>query len=190
MKPVSAIILAAGNSGRMGSDKAQLPFGNGLSFAGQMIKCYSGFGVAPLVMVVNNDTDLSQLDSRLFVPVLNDHPEYGRSRSILLGVKEVSSDRPCFLHNIDNPYLEDDLLEMLLSVVQPDSYVVPVYKEKGGHPVLLGSEIVNYLRDINQLHDLREVLKQFRRIEISFPDKGILWNINTPEDYNKFMQRL
>jgi molybdenum cofactor cytidylyltransferase len=189
MIQVSAILLAAGNSGRMGSDKAQLQAGNGFSFAGKLVKGFTEFGVHPLVMVVNKNIDLSELYPTQIVITLNEHLEKGRSWSILLGMKNVPGDCPCFLQNIDNPYIENELMDMLLDAVRPDCYVVPVYEGRGGHPVLLGEQIVNYLKNLNDLTDFREVLKQFIRVEIPFPDERILWNINTPDDYTRFLRQ-
>jgi molybdenum cofactor cytidylyltransferase len=188
MKQVSVIILAAGNSGRMGSDKAQLPAGNGFSFAGKLVKGFSEFGVHPIVVVVNKNIDLSELNPAQIIITLNEHLEKGRSWSILQGMKDVPGYCPCFLQNIDNPYLENELMDLLLDSVKPDSYVVPVYQGKGGHPVLLGGQIVNCLKNLNDLPDFRKVLKQFNRIEVAYCDERILLNINTPAEYEQFIK--
>jgi molybdenum cofactor cytidylyltransferase len=187
-KPFSVIIPAAGNSGRMGSDKALLPYGNGLSFAENLIKSYSEFGAQPVVMVVNKNLDLSGFNTSQSVTVLNEHTDWGRSYSIFLGSKKAQKDYACFLHNIDNPFVGTELLNLLLDTIKPDSYVVPGYQGKGGHPVLLGKRIVGYLQNLDEVHDFREVLKLFNRIEVPYNDERILWNINTPVDYEKFLK--
>lgn len=187
-KPFSVIIPAAGNSGRMGSDKALLPYGKGLSFAENLIKSYSEFGAQPVVMVVNNTLDLSGFDTSLFVTVLNEHTDWGRSYSILLGIKRIPKDCACFLHNIDNPFVGTELLRLLLSTNMPDSYSVPVYQGRGGHPVLLGNRIIEYLQNLDEVPDFREVLKEFSRIGMTYGDERILWNINTPAEYDKFLK--
>jgi CTP:molybdopterin cytidylyltransferase MocA len=184
------IIPAAGNSGRMGSDKALLPYGNGLSFAENLIKSYSESGAQPVVVVVNNTLDLSGFDPSQLVTVVNERTDWGRSYSILLGTKRIPKDCACFLHNIDNPLIGTELLRLLLSTNMPDSYCVPVYQGRGGHPVLLGKRIVEYLQKLDEMLDFREVLKQFKRIEVLYPDERILWNINTPADYKKFLEML
>jgi molybdenum cofactor cytidylyltransferase len=187
-KPFSVIIPAAGNSGRMGSDKALLPYGNGLSFAEKLIKSYSEFGTQTVVVVVNKNLDLSGFDTSQLVTVLNEHTDWGRSYSIFLGSKKVQNDCTCFLHNIDNPFVGTELLNLLLDTIKPDSYVVPVYHGKGGHPVLLGNGIVGYLQNQDKVFDFREVLNQFNRIEVPYNNEQILLNINTPEDYEMFLK--
>ncbi len=59
---------------------------------------------------------------------------------------------------------------------------------KGGHPVLLGSGVVDIIRALDEGVDFRDVLKRFPRIEVPWPGEGILWNINTPGDYERFMK--
>ena len=76
---ISALILAAGNSERMGRDKASLPYGNGLTFAGQLISAYSQAGCNPIIMVVNNRVNPAIPDPGKVQFVLNDHVEKGRS---------------------------------------------------------------------------------------------------------------
>jgi CTP:molybdopterin cytidylyltransferase MocA len=171
----------------MGSDKALLPYGKGLSFAENLIMNYSEFGARPIVMVVNNMLDLSGFDASQFVTVVNEHTDWGRSYSILLGTKRIPKDCACFLHNIDNPFIGTELLRLMLSTNMPDSYSVPVYEVRGGHPVLLGKGIVDYLQNLDEVPDFREVLKQFNRVEVPYSDEQILWNINTPVDYERFI---
>ena len=186
--PFSVIIPAAGNSGRIGTDKALLAYGNGFSFAEHLIKSYSGFGVHPVVMVVNTMLDLSGFATSQYVTVLNEHTDWGRSYSIMLGTRKVPKKCSCFLHNIDNPCIGNELLSLLLEANEPDSYVVPVFQGRGGHPILLGNRIVEYLQNMDEVPDFREVLKQFNRIEVPYGDERILWNINTPAEYERFIK--
>jgi molybdenum cofactor cytidylyltransferase len=172
----------------MGTDKALLDYGNGFSFAEHLIKSYSGYGAQPVVMVVNTMLDLSGFDTSQFDAVLNEHTDWGRSYSIVLGAGRVPKENSCFLHNIDNPFSGNELLNLLLEGNKSDSYVVPVFQGRGGHPVLLGNRIVEYLQNLDEVPDFREVLKQFNRIEVPFGDERILWNINTPAEYERFIK--
>jgi len=38
--------------------------------------------------------------------------------------------------------------------------------------------------------DFREILSQFPVTEVPYSDPGILWNINTPEEYAKYLAKL
>jgi molybdenum cofactor cytidylyltransferase len=185
---LSALIPAAGLSGRMGKDKAMLPCGNGLCFAENLINCFSNYGCNPVVLVVNETFNSAQLRSCDFIPVINHNLDLGRSYSIHLGVQVIPKGTSCFIHNIDNPFLEKQLLESLMEAIEPDSYAVPVFKGRRGHPVLLGKSAAEHLRKQPFSMDFREELKKFPGIEVPWPDKRVLWNINTPEDYIRFTE--
>ena len=186
--PVSAVIAAAGLSGRMGKDKAMLAYGNGLCFAENLINCFSVYGCNPVVLVVNETFNSVQLKSCDFIPVINHKPDLGRSYSILIGLQSIPKGNCCFIQNADNPFLEKQLLEILMEAIEPDSYAVPLFEGKRGHPVLLGKRVSEHLRKRPSFMDFREELKGFSRIEVPWPDKRILWNINTSEDYDRFME--
>jgi len=186
----SAIIPAAGNSGRMGSDKALLRLANGKSFAENLLINYAELGADPVVIIVNNSFDLTRINLGSSVCIINDHVEYGRSYSIKLGIQHIPAGHSCFIQNIDNPFVDQNLLCALLYAVKDDSYVIPVYNEKGGHPVLLGKNIISVMNENDSFLDFREVLKKFSRIEIPWENPRIRLNINTPGDYQKFLERI
>lgn len=183
---VSVIIPAAGESFRMGSDKALLTYSPASNFADHLIHAYREFGADPVVLVVNRQFDASRLKAVPSVCMENEHVDRGRSWSIKLGIRKIPAGNACFIHNVDNPYAEMTLLETLLKAMSPDRYVVPVYDGKGGHPVLLGSRIVEHLRNTTIPEDFRKTLELFQRTEVPFPDERILLNINTPSDYKNF----
>ncbi len=183
---ISVIIPAAGNSGRMGSDKALLPAGTGLNFAANLVDNYFEYGVQFIILVVNENLDQVQLTPGAYITVINSQLELGRSWSIQLGIQQLPEGSSCFIQNIDNQFIEHELLEILLAKLKPDCYVIPVFKGRGGHPILLGSKIVQHIRKSINVPDFRQLLNLFERIEVPYPDERILWNINTPEDYNKW----
>ena len=188
MKPAfSAILPAAGLSTRMGRQKALLPYGSGYNFAQHLSSGFSGFGCNPVVMVVNEDFDPAAIAPGELIFVVNRHLELGRSHSIHLGLKHVPDRVSCFIHNIDNPFPGLSLLAMLCEAVKDYGYAVPVYQGRGGHPILLGKNVTEDLRSRHDLGDFRQALEAFERIEVPCSDARILMNINTPEEYQRFL---
>ncbi len=184
---ISAIIPAAGNSTRMGGDKALLSIREGVTFAGHLVNCFGVFGCKPVILIVNEKSDPSRFQSEQVITVVNHALEKGRSWSLLLGLKQVPADHACFIQNVDNPFLDPELLDLLIGSLPADGYAVPVFQGRGGHPILLGSKAVDLFRLKEELPDFRQVLQQMRRTEVDFPDERILWNINTPHDYKQFL---
>jgi CTP:molybdopterin cytidylyltransferase MocA len=186
VKSMAAVIPAAGNSGRMGCDKALLCYSDGVTFASHLLNCFLSYGCNPVLIIVNQSFEKESLCSSPCIPIVNRNTEKGRSWSVLLGLKEVPAGHACFLQNVDNPHLSHLLLDLLAESVPEDGYSVPVFKGVGGHPVLLGSGVVDFFRNRQHVLDFREELRNFRRMAVPYEDEQILWNINTPEDYKEF----
>ncbi len=184
---VSAIILAAGNSVRMGSPKAQLPYGNGMTFAQQITVSFLAYGCKPVIMVVQESFDFTGLQTEHLIPVINHEVERGRSHSIHLGLQALPDGACCFIHNIDNPFPSNRLLDQLFEALPSEGYSVPVYQGRRGHPVLLGWEMAHLLCEQAELGDFRQAIAGFSRKEVPCHDGQILWNINTPEEYQQFL---
>ncbi|MEI6456978.1 MAG: NTP transferase domain-containing protein [bacterium] len=181
------ILLAAGNSVRMGRPKAMLTWPDGVTFAERLTEVCRDSHIDPVILVVNREVmkvlpDLSGVEI-----VINDHIDRGRFYSLLLGLEKVSSGSPVFIHNIDNPYLDAGLLKRMALQVNPGGYVVPVHNRRRGHPVLFGGGMTDEIRGMDYRTDMREVIKNFAGKEIVCDQSGIHWNINTPEDYRQFM---
>lgn len=194
LKNCSALILAAGISSRMGFPKAFLKWDENTYFLEKIIKNYSEFLCKEIVIVVNKELidyysfyRLNFLKNTLIV--INDFPELPRFLSIKLGLRQITSPF-CFLQNIDNPFLDQDLLSKLYSAGKQEGYAVPVINNKSGHPVLLGREIYNEILNIqNNSVILSDVLKKYERFSVTTTNEKILCNINTPEEYEKYFKK-
>jgi molybdenum cofactor cytidylyltransferase len=187
--PISAVIPAAGSSGRMGSNKGMLLTGSGVTFAEHQALHFANYGCTPVVLVVNEQFDTTFINLQNLLTVVNHHPQRGRSWSIQLGLNQVPASHACFIQNVDNPHLASELLDNLARSVPDNGYAVPVFAGHGGHPILLGSHAVEFLRLHRDGFDFRKALQCLPRVEIPWRDEGILWNINTPEDYRMFFSR-
>jgi molybdenum cofactor cytidylyltransferase len=186
--PFSALIPAAGNSERMGRDKALLPFAPGVTFARHLTNCYGAYGCNPIVLVVNEQFDTAAYHQDELLIVVNQHVEKGRSWSIHLGLQRVPRGTSCFIQNVDNPFLHPGLLDKLIQSATPDGIAVPVWGDRGGHPVLLGNKVVDLLRGEKELPDFRTIMHRFARVEVPYHDERILLNVNSPCDYRDFIR--
>jgi molybdenum cofactor cytidylyltransferase len=181
---VSLLILAAGTSGRMGINKASLFSNEGSSFLEYLLKCYIHVGLSQIVVIINQETNITDQMGVRFIT--NYHPEKGRNTSIAIGIKEIKKGNACLIQNIDNPYFENTLLDQLIHTFENDSIVIPTYNGKGGHPLLIGPDVVEYLKSLRKIEDFKAELSRFKQQRINWSDEGILLNINTPEDYAEY----
>ena len=192
MKNTSALILAAGLSTRMGEEKFALEYSPGLTFLEHIAAQYHQSDCHRIVVVLN-PTGKKLLDKlQLRLPetvqvVINHNPERGRFSSLKKGLKSLKNQDFIFLHNIDNPYITKYIINSLLKNTGSADYACPAFMEKGGHPVLLRSNVVKAILaekgdDIN----LSEFLKGFKKKLINTNNPAVLLNINTSEDYKNW----
>jgi len=189
----STIILSAGFSSRAEQPKAFLKYNKDLSFLEHYIQIYQRAGIANIFIVVNSiineQVDNLILDYGNVELILNPKPEDGRFSSILLGLQALKQ-CPCFIQNIDNPFVDEPLVNRMMSDLGDDNYVVPEFEGKPGHPVLLSENIVNYLSLLNKEANLREELNNFQKTSLEWNDPGILANVNTQEEYREYFPDL
>jgi len=191
-KDTEAVILAAGFSSRMKSQKAFLIFEDDKTFLERTVEVYMNSGIENITVVVNpaieNRTKkvFSKNNYTKHVKILiNRFVERGRFYSIKQSLEIVSS-HFCFLQNIDNPFITPGLIRKMKEIAEDESYVVPLFEKREGHPILLSREIVRHLHSLKgNDHNLRTELKKFKKINLKRNDDSILININCYEDYQK-----
>ena len=72
-------------------------------------------------------------------------------------------------------------------MIKQGAYVVPVFKNEKGHPVIMSAEVMNHCRKLNgNDFNLRDELQMFEEIRLVWDEKNILANINTEDEYQKY----
>jgi molybdenum cofactor cytidylyltransferase len=185
----SAIILAAGTSGRMGYPKAALKFNDDANFTQHLCNQFVNAGCEKVVVVINEDTAQIFSENNVSFPqniviVINDNPDYGRFYSLQLGLNNCSNADAVFITNADNPFADPDLLLKLQANLDSADYVYPVFNGKGGHPIVISSKVIAEIlrKDYNNII-LKDFLHQFKAKSIETDCDKILTNINTEREY-------
>jgi len=187
-KNVSLILLSGGKSTRMGMPKAWIKLYNKSSFAEQILSCYNTFDLQKQVLVLNKthqnkaeEAKLKHLFSPLHI-IYNPNTEKGRLYSLKIGLEHITTDL-CFIHNIDQPFVTKETLEALLNESSYGDVIIPKHNEKGGHPILIGKNIINELKtQYKNYATLKELLNQFEKTYIAVHSDEILTNINTSDE--------
>ncbi len=193
MNPCGAVIMAAGRSRRMNHEKLALPFDEKRSFLVQILSWYRAFGCDPLIVVVNPHGEelMPQLLDGFSHPVkvaVNPAPEKGRFSSLQQALKGLPPARAAFIHNVDNPFADDQLLAQMLRQAPGKGFASPVFENRGGHPLLLMPDVIQAIM-AHQQGDTRldHFLKAFPNKRVETEDPRVLVNVNTPEDYQHFL---
>ncbi|MFC2104390.1 NTP transferase domain-containing protein [Bacteroidota bacterium] len=193
-KEFSAIILAAGKSERLGFPKLSLKYNENIIFLQNIVNEYEQFGCKEIIIVINEVGNKFLNENKIHFQdnvkiVINKYPEWHRFYSLKIGAKTLSEVSPVFIHNVDNPFVNHDVLNELLNCKDKADYIGPEFKGKGGHPILLSDIIVQELRSIHkdQIH-IKEFLNQFPKMKVQVEDKIVLININTIEEYQRIFK--
>jgi len=186
---ISAVVLAAGLSRRMGRFKLLLPWG-ATTVIGQVVAQLETARVERIIVVTGHrceevEAALSGTRARA---VLN--PDYATAEmlsSIQAGLRALDTDVPAALLCLgDQPQIEVSTVEAVLAAGRETHWervVIPSYRMRAGHPILLPCwlwpEILactGSLRDVMAAHR-----DQIRYLVVDTPT--VLADLDTPEDY-------
>lgn len=185
----AVIILAAGKSQRMGTPKFFLKYDKNRCFLQKIIEDYMIWGINEIIVVLNptglKKVSTSKLDlpGKTIITVNDKHPT-SRFYSIKKGLCAIKKATSALIHNVDNPFVEKDVLDSLIANKNKGDYIVPQYKNKGGHPILINHEIIkNTIIEDNYYNNFKEFLNSYTKIYVAANNDKILVNINSPTDF-------
>jgi molybdenum cofactor cytidylyltransferase len=194
------VILAAGESSRMGRDKALLPWPPSSSpspasetFLSAAIRLFFPHVDVVLVVVGKNESALAPIVySNGASLVINPDPARGQFSSLQVGLQEVlnrGSDA-AMITLVDRPPVKRKTVETLESAFEQATIkrkwaVVPEYQGKHGHPILCGREMLGAFLKAPAAANARDVEREYRdQIEyLSVDDPLVALNVDTPEQY-------
>ena len=140
MSSVAAIVLAAGQSKRMGAFKPFLPFGVS-SVIKTTIRYLEKGGCHPIVVVTGHRAEELQqhLSEEDVTVVLNNHLDTEMGKSIEIGVKAVQGTNSAVLiAPADQPAVSPSVVSQLIQKWKLGApLIVPTWQGRGGHPVLV-----------------------------------------------------
>jgi len=191
---VAAIILTAGDSERMDRPKALLPF-RGTTFLSRIVQCYQRLACRQIIVVAGEHFAPigALLRSSRATLIHNPDPDRGPLSSVQLALPVLSRDcAGFFIHPVDHPAVKPVTLRSMLEAWagDPAMAVKPIYKDCGGHPMLLGRDWIGKLTQLPFTSSLRELLRQNGDKVLRLPvnDPGVLLNINEPADYARLFK--
>jgi len=187
-RPLAAAILAAGESRRMGSPKALIPY-RGTTFAGHLLDViqHPRVGIVRLVLGAGADRIRGRLQLDPAVIVLNPDWPSGQLSSIQAAVRSLPRDATSglMLCPVDHPIISAELVARLIAEFDStgSAIVLPTYRGKRGHPVIFRTSIYDELLAAAPDVGARQVVwaHQAEVVEVPTEEKGIVLNLNDPE---------
>jgi len=189
----SAVILAGGKSSRMGFPKAWMEVCENVTFLEKNISDFRQFGIEDVIVVLNEEfagsaysNKLEEMKSKAKI-IYNRNPELGRLHSLSLGLKQIQNES-VFIHNVDSPFVEQEVLRELYNNPLRNGIVIPTYMSQGGHPVLVSGKVQQEIvYNHGNYESLRALFKVFPRKHVEVESDSVLVNINTAKDFEKHL---
>jgi molybdenum cofactor cytidylyltransferase len=190
MGQVTAIILAAGRSQRMGAFKPLLPFGP-TTVIETCIENLRAGGIKNIVVVLGQDSRAEILRKHLGNAgvsfAVNPDSESEMSASIACGVRNLPAEtRAVIINPVDHAAVPGAVVVTLISQWQNGARLVkPTWNGSGGHPVLIDLDFRDELLSL----DPNSGLKTFFRVHqtevsrIPVDSNYIARDIDTWDDY-------
>jgi len=188
---VTAIILAAGQSRRMGQPKMSLPWG-GTTVLGKVIETLKAAGIQDLVVVTGGDREQVEAIAHGSAQVIF-NAKYSNSEmlgSIQCGLNAIKPEAQAALICLgDQPQVQVGSVQVILQEYESTgaSLLVPSYQMKRGHPWLVARDLWNEILEMRLPESPREFLnrhaKEIKYINVDTP--SILADLDTPDDYLK-----
>ncbi|MBS1852596.1 MAG: nucleotidyltransferase family protein [Acidobacteria bacterium] len=196
MPSLCGVILAAGESSRMGSDKALLlwPPQHGQTFLARAIESLFPFNDMVLVVAGKNAARLAPIVYAAGAMLVeNPHPEHGQFSSLQAGLREVlgRGRDAAMITLVDRPAPRRETVGRLRSAfeaaVQRGIWaVVPEYQGKHGHPIVIGREMIEAFLKAPEGATAREIEHQHQSLleYVQVDDPLVTLNVDTPQDYS------
>jgi molybdenum cofactor cytidylyltransferase len=194
---IPAIVLAAGQSARMGRPKPLLPIGSGETFLTRVVRTLSEAEVEDIVVVAGHQADavLAALDGTRLTArfVINPDYEEGQLTSLIAGLRVI--DRPgvvaAIVTLVDVPLVTADTVRALVAQYRRTGALIvrPVLGQRHGHPVIIDRSLFDALRAADRSVGPKAVIRAYASPagDVEVEDEGAFRDIDTPADYERVM---
>jgi molybdenum cofactor cytidylyltransferase len=191
MNDVWAIVLAAGMSTRMGTQKLLLPF-DGKTIVEKVVENILKSGIVNVVVVLGaNSVEIAEvLKSWPVQTIRNENFREGMHTSVISGVNALPENAKAVMIFLgDQPFIPVNVSATVVEAWKDSGkgIVIPIFSGKRGHPPLYDLKFRQEILDLDPAVGLRSVALKFQdeilEVETFCPE--IVRDIDTREDYLK-----
>jgi molybdenum cofactor cytidylyltransferase len=184
-----AIVLAAGESKRMGFPKMLLPF-KGSTMIENVIQNISESCVKNIIVVLGAESN-KILDVIGNLPVhfcMNDNYRDGMLSSVKCGFRRIPSEyKAVLVFQGDQPLIKAGLINSLIRAYlsTDNGLAIPVHYTRRGHPLLIDRKYRDEIEKLDPGKGLRSLSEKFSDdvLEVETNENGILRDFDTYDEY-------
>jgi len=188
---IGAVILAAGESKRMGVPKQLIEI-CGEKIIRIVVKKVLNVGFGDIVVVLGHMAgDIARyIDDMIGIKIIV-NPRYreGMSTSLIEGIKNLRRDIEAFMVILgDQPFVSKETMEKIIETYygmeRKPLMVVPTYRGLRGNPVLISSRIAKDVMSLRGDIGARALMERYKAYisYIETQDPGVILDIDTKED--------
>ncbi len=187
---IAALILAAGESRRMGKPKLLLPYGDRSIIETVIASASRSVTDKPIVVL---GADREKIEKRIAdapaIAVFNREYKKGMLSSVQAGLRALTeSTQAVMVLLADQPMIGSGIMKRMIDAFRESGsgILVATYRGKRGHPILIGSEYFREVLDFPAGSSLRELLDRHPEeiVEVETGSPEILRDIDTENDYH------
>ena len=189
------MVLAAGESKRMGKAKLLLPF-RGKTIIETIIQNVLRSKVDKVLVVLGSDKEKIREKIKNFSLEFAFNPDYrsGMLSSIQAGFRALPEKAQAVLIILgDQPSVSSEVINKIISAYKKTDkgIVLPVYKKERGHPVLIETKYRKEIERLSPQTGLRELV--YNRpddiLEVEVETSSVVRDIDDAEDYRKELEK-
>ena len=195
---ISAIVLAAGASTRMGQAKAALPLGQtGETVAARVVRSLLEGGAPEVVVVAGAHIDAVRAAMPSHEPRarLIEHPGWNRGQlsSLIAGLDAIDTPlvEAVLVTLVDVPLVRASTVAAVIEAWRRTGapIVRPAQGDRHGHPVIFDRSVFADLRAADPNTGAKAVfaIHRDRIVNVEVNDAGAFVDIDTPEDYRRVL---
>jgi xanthine dehydrogenase accessory factor len=188
---ITAIILGAGESSRMGRPKLLLPFGES-TVIGTVIQNALSSTVENIIVVLgsNYESHRVAIKETPVEIIRNRRYKDGMLSSVQCGLGAIPETTDAVMVLLgDQPMIEGSEMNKLIESFSDSGkeIIIATHRDKRGHPILFGRKYIDEIKGYAREASLRDLLQKHPEAirEIEAEDSGILRDIDTDEDYRE-----
>lgn len=193
-RPLAVAILSAGESRRMGTPKALLPY-RGKTFVEHLIEVtrHPRVGVTRVVLGAHVDEIRKTLGENAVNVVVNAEWQKGQLSSIQAAIRSLPAGGTggLILCPVDHPIVSSALVAKLIEAFDASgkAIVLPTFRGKRGHPVIFRATLYDELLAASPEVGARQVVWAHAGdiAEIATEEEGVILNLNDPESLRRVM---
>jgi molybdenum cofactor cytidylyltransferase len=192
---IAGLILAAGESRRMGRDKALLTY-RGRSFLETIVNNLGAAGIEKITVVLGHHAEIIQraLNLAAVRVVVNHNYQRGQTSSLQVGLAAAVADSPeaVVLCLVDHPAISTEVIGKLTERFESTHppVLIPTHEGQRGHPIVINRTLFPEFLALPPEEPANTVIRKYRDATqfVEVADPGILLDVDDPATYNRLVE--